>query len=520
MVKRKPYIPFTLALGAFSSYYAFTVFKIDDDASFAFFSFFSTSLIFIHAVFCARKDLRDDSEGNTPDTLYRTLQTLLLLLTGALLGLGSYQSRYRSEQFPLSLAAADSVTGLECVLTGEPVPFGTDRSRIPVRVTAFKTASGMSASASGQAVVLLDKKYAQGNYPGRLTLEGGQVLASGLTVEFIGSFLPSRPGEKACFLAETWDGNGYFEAKTGIFRTSLRKALMSALLAREDAGGLLLALLSGNREYLEDGLALAFRSAGLSHILALSGMHLSIIALIILRFGRSFGQDRLSIRLSLLAMLFFVWFAGPSPSLVRAVMMALLLFVYRRMGYKASPLAVLVLTALIQLILFPSDAVSPAYLLSYGALAGIFAFAGPLAELLPGRIPLALRSAFTASIGAQLATAGYTSAVFGTFVPLAFAAAIIVGPLATIFLSTGILWLFLYLLSPTLGLILYPVMEGQYALITGIVQGFAALPVIEIRDLSGILLAVIISFALAASIIAAFHITRKGRLPDAGFAGL
>ena len=42
------------------------------------------------------------------------------------------------------------------------------------------------------------------------------------------------------------------------------------------AGGLLLALLSASKEYTSSAFSDAFRLAGLSHILALSGMHVSI----------------------------------------------------------------------------------------------------------------------------------------------------------------------------------------------------------------------------------------------------
>jgi len=69
----------------------------------------------------------------------------------------------------------------------------------------------------------------------------------------------------------------------------------------------------------------AFRNAGLSHILALSGMHLSLVSGIAFFAGmRLFGKTK-SYIFQFCAVSLFVWFAGFSPSLLRAFLCSVLL---------------------------------------------------------------------------------------------------------------------------------------------------------------------------------------------------
>ena len=93
------------------------------------------------------------------------------------------------------------------------------------------------------------------------------------------------------------------------------------------AGGLLLALLCGAKEYTSTDISLAFRNAGLSHILALSGMHLSMFSGIALFFGKKIGRKKLSFIIRIIALILFVWFAGLSPSLLRAFICSLLMII-------------------------------------------------------------------------------------------------------------------------------------------------------------------------------------------------
>ena len=66
-----------------------------------------------------------------------------------------------------------------------------------------------------------------------------------------------------------------FRARTGRLQKRLSASLRGEM--NEDAGGVLAAMTVGDRNYLSSALRSAYRGAGLSHVLVVSGMHVSIL---------------------------------------------------------------------------------------------------------------------------------------------------------------------------------------------------------------------------------------------------
>ena len=75
-----------------------------------------------------------------------------------------------------------------------------------------------------------------------------------------------------------------FRARTGRLQKRLSTSLRSEM--NEDAGGVLAAMTVGDRNHLSSALRSAYRGAGLSHVLVVSGMHVSILC------GNVFGRRR------------------------------------------------------------------------------------------------------------------------------------------------------------------------------------------------------------------------------------
>ena len=98
---------------------------------------------------------------------------------------------------------------------------------------------------------------------------------------------------------------------------SLSRRLRAAVGGEEAA--LLSALFLGNREGLSPSTTLAFRRAGLSHTLALSGMHLSVLAALLLRIFRWLRLPRkVSTPIFLAILAFYTALAGAPLSLLRS----------------------------------------------------------------------------------------------------------------------------------------------------------------------------------------------------------
>lgn len=97
---------------------------------------------------------------------------------------------------------------------------------------------------------------------------------------------------------------------------------VQANLGDRDSAALALAIVLGDRSLLPESLGSALYRTGVGHIMALSGLHVSILAGIIMTLLRIAGLPRpWAVALCAVLLILFVIFAGPSPSLLRAVLM-------------------------------------------------------------------------------------------------------------------------------------------------------------------------------------------------------
>ena len=153
------------------------------------------------------------------------------------------------------------------------------------------------------------------------------------------------------------------------------------------------------------------RKAGLSHVIALSGMHLSILAMMISwPLERIFGQR--GGKAAVFVVLFlFTFLAGFRPSLLRALLFRFLL----SLGFSIEQSFTLSLAAL--LILAPWSAVDLGAAYSFLSLGGIFLMSRTLnravCSLLP--LPVSLYGSIAASTAALLFSIPLTISVFGEY---------------------------------------------------------------------------------------------------------
>ena len=307
---------------------------------------------------------------------------------------------------------------------------------------------------------------------------GGAMSASAVTAaRGVKSSTPSVP----VFIAETTSFAGW---KNGIcrLRALSRLYLKRVLYAWGDAGGLLLALVSGSREYTDEKLAQAFQNAGLAHILALSGMHLSLF-ISAASFSKFLVGKKAASVLSLILMCAFIWFAGASPSLVRAflcVFVALIArFLFIELSEKGS-FDCLCAAFIVQAAFLHADIYSAAFMLSYAAIAGILLVSPLVRPFLCTFLPQKLAESASATAGALLATSPLTAVLFGHIAPVGLISSIIVTPLASVFFIAGCIGVLFCLILPFL---LYPlngIMHVLYAALKYAVLFFARFKPIDL----------------------------------------
>ena len=177
---------------------------------------------------------------------------------------------------------------------------------------------------------------------------------------------------------------------------SLAKTVRKTVASRVEGenGGLLVAVLLGETEELPTGTGLLFRRAGISHALAVSGMHLVFLAAALSFLLRRLGLPRPGVSVSVILFAFFyAALVGFTPSVLRA---SLMLFFYEGSWFvKRQPdsLTSLALSGAVML-LFASYLISSvSFQLSYLATLGILLSAQFIREKKPKKRPLPLSAA-------------------------------------------------------------------------------------------------------------------------------
>lgn len=190
----------------------------------------------------------------------------------------------------------------------------------------------------------------------------------------------------------------------------------------EDAAGFAKALLLGDRGGLSYARQNEMSLAGISHVAAVSGMHLSILLA-----GLFFLTRRhrvFSAVLGIPAAVFFAAMAGFTPSVSRAAVMLSLSLLARLIHREYDSPSALAFAALLLLLANPMTAASAGFQLSVGAVAGILCFSGRLyawmmkKEKKSGKsrrikMKRALAGSLAVSLGASVFTAPLTAWTFG-----------------------------------------------------------------------------------------------------------
>lgn len=347
-------------------------------------------------------------------------------------------------------------------------------------------ARGFSSSATGRLKVMIPSELAEAYSPGKLFSQSHYKRAghgdttqtllfeTGGHYTFRGRLTNNIFYIRKCS-ASYWPSS--WRGRLSHFRALCRLHFKRLMYSWGSGGGLLLALLCGAREYTEAATSEAFRRAGLSHILALSGMHLSMFSAIALFFGSRTGVRKLTFILRITALFGFVWFAGFSPSLVRAFICALLTIAATIAGaQKPDMLSILCFSFLLQSALCPQDIHNAAFILSYGALAGILFTSSFFNRFYSKLTPRTVAGSLSAATGAQTFTAPISLKLFGSFSPIGIISATVVSPFVTVFIYSGLLLIILSLIFPILSKASGIFINLQYTVIKYIVNIFSLVP--------------------------------------------
>ena len=187
-----------------------------------------------------------------------------------------------------------------------------------------------------------------------------------------------------------------------------------------DEAAFLSAILTGDTSGLSEEARSDLSEAGLSHILAVSGMHCGfLMTLILLVTGRH--RRRLLAALALPSLEVYTILTGASPSVVRACIMVLFVLAAPLFQRDSDPPTTLSAALFLILLANPFAAASISLQLSFGAMAGLLWLTPRIQDLLlgeksRGRVYRLLASSLSATVGAMVFTVPLCAVYFGSLV--------------------------------------------------------------------------------------------------------
>ena len=375
----------------------------------------------------------------------RLLQGILLL---TLLTAGALRYRVAISISPKNHVANFPYFGHSVAVSGKVAeePTGiAGRAKIVLEVTLIEYGTG-AVPTCGKVMITFGEGVPPPGYGDRLTVEGQLRRPSSarnpgtfdhrayLLRRGIFGLMFVRDAAQIVALEED-QGAFLFERAVIPLRRSVRASIGRNLLGASRA--LLIGVLLGDRSGVPEDLEEAFEAAGVIHVLAVSGLHVGLVAGLLLGGIGLFSRSRgITVGIVLPALLLYALMAGLRPSVVRASLMFGLLLVARALERDTDAMNVLGVAALVILGISPQSLFDAGFQLSFAATLAIVALHRPIFRLLSHRsrgggtwwktwiaLPVAV------SLAAQLGTAPIVAYHFSRLAPSSLFANLAVVPM-------------------------------------------------------------------------------------------
>ncbi len=257
----------------------------------------------------------------------------------------------------------------------------------------------------------------------------------------------------------------------------------------KDAAAVLQAMCLGNKESMSEQLEEALSVSGLSHMVSVSGMHIStLLAALYVLISFLKGKRNRYVWLICGLVLFFMIFTGGGVSVVRASIMSILMVLAPLICRKADPITSLAFAAGVIVCLNPLAAFDAGFILSFAASFGIFVLGRPLRKGLLQLLHLTDNNKWYAkvfsfiitiislTVVAQLFLLPVAAWIFGYISLWSFITSLLAAPLASVMLVCGLLVSVLGLLHPALSTIVAGFVYPFVKLFLGMVYFFGGMP--------------------------------------------
>ncbi|GAB2987591.1 ComEC/Rec2 family competence protein [Amycolatopsis acidiphila] len=353
-----------------------------------------------------------------------------LLLAGLLLAGPLAVRLHQAQHDPLSALGVHGATAtLRVTVNERPKPIESAgyagqqagaRSVVITATTQQAEAAGRPVGTRGRVVLLAPFQSWSSLLPGQdVTAKGSLALPrdADLTVAVV--YVRGPPVAAS--------GAPWWQRAAESTRAALRQACS---VLSEDAAGLLPGLVVGDTSGVSPQVQREFKDAGLSHLMAVSGSNLAVVAgavLLLLRVLRV--GPRLSAVVAGLALVGFVILTGGEPSVLRAGVMGAIGLLALALGRQRSVLPALAAAVCVLVVYDPAMAVSFGFALSVLATAGLVLLAPRWAAAMTRHgVPPGLAEGLAIPLAAFLVTAPVIAGMAGQISVVSIAANILAAP--------------------------------------------------------------------------------------------
>ena len=200
----------------------------------------------------------------------------------------------------------------------------------------------------------------------------------------------------------------------------------------------------------------AMQAVGVAHVFAISGLHVSVLAGVLLFLLRKLKiKDGVAILILLPIFGFYAYLVGFSPSVLRASIMVLTALAASHFGERYDDFSALGFAAILLLLTRPLLLFDLSFVMSFLSIFGIHSLVGPLkATFVRHKVKERLASALALSIASTLALLPVSAVVFGRISLVGFLLNIVVVPLASISYVLCLVGLIFSAILPSFGAVL------------------------------------------------------------------
>lgn len=243
----------------------------------------------------------------------------------------------------------------------------------------------------------------------KIVLEGNIFeLSEGRSVWINGSFRKAAVYEKG--IVGTYTVENYEICNEDLISKieSFRKDLygkFSETLGKEKAA-LVMGVCFGDSGYIEKTQKEDFKKLGISHVISVSGLHMSIVYKVL--------ETVIGYKIALLFSFGYMIFTGGQSSTIRAFIMIFILKIASKVYKKYDSLSSLSLAAIILLIFRPFYILDIGFMLSFLCVLGIIVFNKKMKKVFY-KLPSTLNESFSLSISSQIFSTPYAVVALKTF---------------------------------------------------------------------------------------------------------